>query len=66
MALSLLLFIRVCVTGVCHAENAPSVFRRIMRFLLWRWGESNPRPMAGPEFFSERSLRFYFSAPSIA
>ena len=33
---------------------------------LWRWGESNPRPMAGPEFFSERSLRFYFSAPSIA
>ena len=34
--------------------------------MLWRWGESNPRPMAGPEFFSERSLRFYFSAPSIA
>ena len=33
---------------------------------LWRWGESNPRPAAGPEFFSERSLRFYFSAPSIA
>ena len=32
----------------------------------WRWGESNPRPIAGPEFFSERSLRFYFSAPSIA
>jgi len=22
--------------------------------------------VAGPEFFSERSLRFYFSAPSIA
>lgn len=32
----------------------------------WRWGESNPRPIAGPEFFSERSLRLYFSAPSIA
>ena len=32
----------------------------------WRWGESNPRPIAGPEFFSERSLRFYFSAPGIA
>ena len=32
----------------------------------WRWGESNPRPIADPEFFSERSLRFYFSAPSIA
>ena len=33
---------------------------------VWRWGESNPRPAAGPEFFSERSLRFYFSAPGIA
>ena len=32
----------------------------------WRWGESNPRPIASPEFFSERSLRFYFSAPGIA
>ena|GEM_PF-2512263 len=40
---------------------------RIRHFPLeWRWGESNPRPAAGPEFFSERSLRFYFSAPSIA
>ena len=23
----------------------------------WRWGESNPRPTADPEVFSERSLR---------
>lgn len=56
----------MCVTHVCHAPKHVPIYRRIMRFLLWRWGESNPRPVAGPEFFSERSLRFYFSAPSIA
>lgn len=66
MTLIVSVYIRTCVTGVCHAENVTLFFRRIMRFLLWRWGESNPRPIAGPEFFSERSLRFYFSAPSIA
>ena len=27
------------------------------RDYLWRWGESNPRPTADPEVFSERSLR---------
>ena len=30
----------------------------------WRWGESNPRPVAGPEFFSERSLRIISRPPA--
>lgn len=46
-------------------EKTPG-FQRKPGVGWWRWGESNPRPAAGPEFFSERSLRFYFSAPSIA
>lgn len=31
----------VCVTHVCHAPRHAPIYRRIMRFLLWRWGESN-------------------------
>ena len=31
----------VCVTHVCHTPRHAPIYRRIMRFLLWRWGESN-------------------------
>jgi len=60
---------RQCVTlrvPIPHPPWGLIVAIAVINGNLWRWGESNPRPMAGPEFFSERSLRFYFSAPSIA
>jgi len=50
---------RQCITlpvPITYPPWGPTVAIATIDGMLWRWGESNPRPTADPEVFSGRIL----------